>query len=1070
MRKILLRENKHIEASTSTGIRKRRLFTEVLRMAFLFLILLTGLSGGVARVVDRTGPPENLDAVHAFMDIPDSTIERLYNDGIVVLGNDQYWSLSDPDPINSNGYGWYLGNFRPQGYAPFSIETYVDSGTFDYAAKPLMQDVSVVVTADACLWLFHIIFDDMLKMTEKLYLDEDVKVLVAGLREASLEKYDACTSETHPNVCEAYRQLAIFSLVADRLLNSQTTIPDALTSDVLALVEIIEEPPSDYHCYPAEYDWSQFKPRGHYAGDEQLERYFRAVKWISKRTWQIMPLEDMGGGADPPPEFQRYPVEAIAAAWLAKIITLHRDLDEKWHRIYDLTALLAGVADSITPAVAYGAFSNVLGASYNPEALANPALLNAAITEFKKDKYPASLIGLICCMKLDGHICGYPEKYFQVMGERYLVDAELFQRIGDGYPYTPKEDVIHALDIAAGVLGSSNAQRIIREMPEPQGEELEAYDIPYLKELEETMDEEDWTSTSVYNGWLNALRGLVLDIPTTAPAPEFAHTRPYGDKQVMTALASWTHLRRDFILYGKMSDSGTICLGGYGLVEPCPELYRRLANLCGLVDDCFTSYGIVLDGIPTPRDPYYFSWRSSAYQLNLSTALRDLKTRLYEFHTYAEKEMRGEALTCDEQNKIHLFGAWVFDQYFKNIQEKLPAQIADVHRDNWSGILEEATGWFNPALYLYKQPGGPALVGIGFVMSHYEFWTGEDNFNRWTDEEWQEELGDPKECTYPRAAWHDSFLEYANLEPSPSENDYCPNATMVDALPFTDTSKNLYWDSPTLQIDPDAPDAWWLLLSPPAGTPVDIIAQGGTGPVDLSLWRGSCAQLDFITSSTHFDKCFQARLNFIADGNSNYYVRASSALLNGEYNTRYIELTVRKAQSSENNTCKTARLIDHFPKIDVSTTLISNSSDRPPSGSDVHPDWPDAFWILPPAPHCQLVEISTRDSRIDTAIHIYEGDCGHLKLIATSDTGSPGDGATVTLPADIATSLTHVIAVSGDRGPVVLNITLCEKITPSASAAIDGLLNRSAPPDGADVNSDGIFDVADLVSIINNSP
>ena len=1036
-------------------------------IVFWFLLFSIVCFNGYADVVDETGLPENLDAVRSFIDISYSTLQRLYKDGIVVLGNDQYYSLSDPNPLETGGLCPDWNKTRKQGYAPFAIESnFLGSGLWEYITRPLMKDVSVVVTADACLWFFHLVFDDMLKMTEKLYLDADLKTLVAGIREKAIYQWGGCTQDTHPDVKEAYKQLVIFVLVADSLLNPDTYIPSEFDTDVGKIVNIIMSEPTDFHCYPEEYDWSQFKPRGHYAGDEQLERYFRAMKWISKRIWQVVPLENvLPFGVDPPEEYKRHNVELIAAASLAKLLHENSDLYYRWSRIYDLTSLLAGMADSITPAEAYRAFANVLGGNYDPAELVDEDKRTAAIAEFQRSVYPASRIGLPCCLNLDGHICGFPSKYFQLMGERYLVDSELFQRISDDYPLEPKQNVIHPLDVAAGVLGSTNARDILRGM---NALELESHDLPYLEELNETWDEEDWTSSSVYNGWLHALRGLVEDVPSTAPAPQFAKTRAYGDKQVMTALASWTHLRRDFILYGKQSFGGTVCLGGYGIVEPCPELYHRLADLCGFVHRTFRSFNINLDDIETPEDednPYMVPIRKSQTRMNLDTALVDLQGRLYEFEAYARKEMRGEPLTCNEQDAIHLFGSWIFNQYFFNIVEKSPAQIADVHTDNWAGVLETATGWFNPALYLYKEPEGKSLVGLGFVMSHYEFWTGYHNLTRLTDAEWEEKLAPVEESTYPRKQWQNTFLHFPSTEDQPSENDPCGKAIKIETLPFLDRSVNLYWNAPTTAIDPEAPDAWWLLAGPGEGRVLDVIAQGGAGPVDISMWTGSCSSLDLVASSTSFEGINQARLNFITNDAPEYYIRISSKKFQGSYQTRQIELIVDFAEASDNNTCASARLIDRFPKIDVSGTLATNSVDRPPIKEDPHPGWPDAFWLLPRLRGSDRVEITTRRSQVPTAIFVFEGGCDNLALVDHDDsTCVPGNGfARVVLSGKAATSASHLIAVSGQEGPVALNVFPI----PTLSAQANGLLSREDPPDGADVNIDGRIDAADLVTIIN---
>ncbi len=1035
-----------------------------IKILLIFMIIMPCLLNG--QVVKKTGFPQNVDDVRSFIYFPDSVLERLYNEGMVVLGKNQHYSLSDPSPIDSGGYGFELEIMEPQGYAPFSIEvTHPESGVVNYIKTPLMQNVSVVVTADSCLWLFHMIFDDMLKYTEIYYLNNDLKTFVSVLRQNALAKFDSLTTETQPVILEAYKQTAIFSLVADKLLNKDVSISDAFSTDVLKIVGLIENPPDNFRCYPEEYDWSNFKPRGHYSGDEQLERYFRAVKWISMRAWQINILSKFKGDVEPPESFKRHKEETIAAAWISKMIMENPVLNETWSRMYNLTALLAGFADSITPVNAYQAFKNVLGENYDPDRLADPNLLNASIDEFNKNIYPESKIGLGCCMALEGKICGYPNKYFQLMGERYFVDSELFQQIGDDEDYiqTPKPLVIHGLDVAAGVLGSVTARDILQGMDAP---ELQKHTMPFLENLNKTWTEEDWTSTSVYNGWLHSLRGLVQHVPYDAPAPEFTHTVAYTHKQVMTALASWTHLRRDFILYGKQSASGTICLGGFGIVEPCPELYKRLASLCELTDKYFKQYNINLNNIELPPPDYSNYWgpiRPSSRIINLTTALKDLKEQLYEFEKCANKEIQGIALTCDEQNNIHLFGSWLFNEYFNNIYEKLPAQIADVHTDNMSGILEEATGWFNPALYLYKQPGGPSLIGVGFVMSQYEFWTGD--FNRMTDAEWQEELGKPDKKFYPRASWQEYFTSFSDLKTGPSDNDLCANAKAI-SIPYESAATNLYYNTPTTAID-NAPDAWWLLTSPAQAASLDIIAQGGSGPVDIAIYKGSCSNLTLIKSSSSFSGSYQTRINFISEGNNaQYYIRAASAKLPvGYYNTKNIELTVKKAEASANNTCSNAYVINNFPKIDISTTLISNTIDRPFSDYDYNQSWADAFWLLPKTPECGSVIISTKDSRVPASVFVYEGTCNDLKLIAHKNYNGtdPKAGISLSISGDKAMAKNHYIVISGDAGPVVLNIEL----VPSVNSIIDLIINRNSGSPDADINGDGKIDIADIIALIN---
>jgi hypothetical protein len=59
------------------------------------------------------------------------------------------------------------------------------------------------------------------------------------------------------------------------------------------------------------------------------------------------------------------------------------------------------------------------------------------------------------------------------------------------------------------------------------------------------------------------------------------------DKQLMTALGSWTELRHDTILYAKQSYTAPTAISidpetAHGYVEPLPRLYGRLASLCNM--------------------------------------------------------------------------------------------------------------------------------------------------------------------------------------------------------------------------------------------------------------------------------------------------------------------------------------------------------------------------------------------------------------------------------------------------------------------------------------------------------
>ena len=57
----------------------------------------------------------------------------------------------------------------------------------------------------------------------------------------------------------------------------------------------------------------------------------------------------------------------------------------------------------------------------------------------------------------------------------------------------------------------------------------------------------------------------------------------------------------------------------------------------------------------------------------------------------------------------------------------------------------------------------------------------------------------------------------------------------------------------------------------------------------------------------------------------------------------------------------------------------------------------------------------------------------------------------------------HYIVISGDAGPVVLNIEL----VPSVNSIIDLIINRNSGSPDADINGDGKIDIADIIALIN---
>jgi hypothetical protein len=213
-------------------------------------------------------------------------------------------------------------------------------------------------------------------------------------------------------------------------------------------------------------------------------------------------------------------------------------------------------------------------------------------------------------------------------------------------------------------------------------------------------------------------------------------TKAYQDKSLTTALASWTQLRHDTLLYVKQSY--TMAEGGGGLqepvivgyVEPIPELYIRLFKSSLIFQDKLQKIA--------EKDDNYISILSEDFGF-LNNILENLIV-------ISNKELRHEALTEGEYDFIDNFadtskrliillasqpgGGDVID-----IGEIMNAiMIADVHTEGNTGqALEEGVGKIRTGLFVYRAPQNNNLVlGIGPIFSYYEF--KQPMENRLTDE------------------------------------------------------------------------------------------------------------------------------------------------------------------------------------------------------------------------------------------------------------------------------------------------------------------------------------------------
>jgi hypothetical protein len=544
---------------------------------------------------------------------------------------------------------------------------------------------------------------------------------VKKLVEESVSLYDSIPT-VHYLLKEALKRNICFFSVAAKLLDPSFKVLEFANEIVTREISLIEahDTVSTSPLFGYDEDYSQYIPRGHYTRSESLERYFKAIMWLGRMRFMVKTI-------DLDPELAE--IQTVQAVLITYSLSGALTARILWEKMYVATAFFVGLPDDLT-VYDYGkAVEEVYGEDFNIIDLENPtklAELQSKLIEMNQAKIISSPIYPWQNDELVG---------LRFMGQRYIPDSYMFQELvsdkveGRSFP--------KGLDVMA-VLGSNRA--------EEQLNEDKATYPKYEEQLEKLKNEfselmvPNWTQ-NLYWSWLYSIKSALPETP--AGYPTFMKTTAWLDEKLNTALGSWTELRHDTILYAKQS------YGAYGgppssppgYAEPLPQLYSRLIGLCNMTIDGLKALNL-LDNV---------------YEQKLTEFSELLNTLI----AISIKELKSEVLSNVEVQfikEIKYQLANILEAFTKDVQKS--TLVADVHTGSPGGIgygeplvLEEACGYIDVIIVVYKAPDGRLIAAAGPVFSYYEFtqpWN-----KRLTDEAWIEmlETGNAP----PRPEWICSF-------------------------------------------------------------------------------------------------------------------------------------------------------------------------------------------------------------------------------------------------------------------------------------------------------------------------
>lgn len=571
------------------------------------------------------------------------------------------------------------------------------------------------VTVDSLMHTYHLYFSLLLNRTEKEYLAAQLRELSNAMLQASLEQYENLQGTDWEEA--ACRNVAYFA-VAEALQNPSLELPACAASLAGQELALIDEASGIAQSPVAEnlMDYSQFKPRGYYEGDEVLERYFRAMMWYGQVN------------------FAQNNDSLNRSALLMTVAMADGDLG-LWEKIYTVTSFFSGVSDDL----GYYEYAQAVSEAYggcpkDMELLVSDE--NAYETYVQKiAQLPPPAINSVPVSRYEEGELNELNKGFRFMGQRFTIDAAVMQQLvyravegtnGEG-AYRMLPDV---LDFPAA-LGSETALRLLRE----QGETAYGGYTENMTELRDALEnttEASWT-TSLYSTWIHTLRPLLTE--KGEGWPSYMTGTAWANKSLETFAGSYTELKHDTVLYAKqmiaeMGGGPIEEIDDRGYVEPEAEVYRRFMLLAKQTAEGLSELGML----------------SEADREHLGR-LEMLAQRLL---VIAKKELNNEVLTDAEYDLIRDYGGtlehfWLEATKSRTGEEYLaprenPASlVTDIATDPNGTVLQIGTG--RPAEILAVVPvDGTLRLVSGAVYDFYQF--EQPISQRLTDTQWRQMIGE----------------------------------------------------------------------------------------------------------------------------------------------------------------------------------------------------------------------------------------------------------------------------------------------------------------------------------------
>jgi hypothetical protein len=491
-------------------------------------------------------------------------------------------------------------------------------------------------------------------------------------------------------------------------------------------------------------DYTQFTPRSHYNKNSTLRAYFRTMMYLGRSSYLLnSPL----GIAD---------TNLLVKQMSFKNGSAPAPL-EAWTRISNVTSFYAGQSDDIS----YNEYKNfevsILGADVNSDEMLiakdNVDKLASNLDKLRKPKILSDVI-------IDENIASLSKAdllkqslAFRIFGQKFTFDAWILNDLTAGQEKTEIRlpSMPSALFVPAA-FGDQQARQYTGEFLQQSANFSQSDLDGFFTKLDQKKSDinkitlKEWFD-SLGSSWLYILGSLTHDYGKNYPA--YMQVKPFLSKQIQSFLGSYAELKHDTLLYAKQSYAELGAGGGdrpippvvKGFVEPNLEFWNRFNVLLDRTDKLFKDNGVFKEGDAIDR-------------------LRQFKESVTLYSSIAEKELRSQAISDDDYEKLRTTNLTFMAQPFETIDPTptsgQTALIADIHTDMVQNkILYEATAKPYLMLAIVGNENLPRVTA-GLVYNHYEL--TDQLSQRLNDETWKDRVYKNINLLPTKNFWYQSLL------------------------------------------------------------------------------------------------------------------------------------------------------------------------------------------------------------------------------------------------------------------------------------------------------------------------